>query len=165
VKLSLTKILNTAFPGNNVQVHDTSNLRKMKVKLISDLVKNIPFMADTEPEKVLMFLISVKEDYDLGLVTDFELLSLLVTRKSGQVTQIFGFRLTHGSTWSLVCSELLSTFLMPRIKERFLLLCILHNFQAAGENRNKSLMSVLAAVDILGYDLPESLLVQGLDKK
>jgi hypothetical protein len=36
----------------------------MKIKLVADVMKNIPFIANTNPENVLKFLKTMKEVYD-----------------------------------------------------------------------------------------------------
>jgi hypothetical protein len=68
-------------------VHDHGSYVKIKLrgKVASDLVKNIPVFSDTESESVFKFLIRAREVYDLGLVTDAEFLTLLVGRTSGRL--------------------------------------------------------------------------------
>lgn len=53
---------------------DSSYSSKMKIK-VEDSTKNILLLADTDPENILKFLISVKGVYDLNLVTNVEFLS------------------------------------------------------------------------------------------
>jgi hypothetical protein len=81
--------------------HESTYLGKVKFKLVSYLIKNIPLLADTDPEKIAKFLISVSEDYDLKLVTDSEFMSLLLCRTSGRITQILGAHLGTTQTWAL----------------------------------------------------------------
>jgi hypothetical protein len=140
-------------------VHDSSHLSKMKIRLVTDLIKNIPLLADTDPERILKFLICVKGVHELNLVTDFEFISLLVSRTSGRITQILGSHLGTTQNWGMVRSEIISTFLPPRVKERFLASYVMDRFQSSSENLNSYIMSVVAAADILGYEGPESQLV------
>jgi hypothetical protein len=58
-----------------------------------------------------------------------------------------------------VCSEILSTFLPPHIRESFLSKYVLDRFQSATEELSQFAMSVVTAADILGYEVPESVLV------
>jgi hypothetical protein len=71
-------------------VHASTHLTKVKLNLISDLFRNVPFLTDTDPENILKFLIRVSEVYDLRLISDSEFLSLLVSRTSGRVMHIYG---------------------------------------------------------------------------
>jgi hypothetical protein len=88
----------------DTSIHANTHLTKAKLNLVSDLVKNVPLLTNTDPEKVLKFLIRVSEVYDLKLVTDNEFMSLLVSRTSGRVMQILGAHL--GTTKIGVCFEL-----------------------------------------------------------
>jgi hypothetical protein len=65
---------------------DSSYASKMKTKLVADVMKNIPFLVDTDPENLLKFLIAMKGVHDLHLVTDGEFISLLVARTSARMT-------------------------------------------------------------------------------
>jgi hypothetical protein len=141
------------------QVREGTYLSKTKLKLVTDLIKNIPLLVDTDPEKILIFLIRVKEVFDLKLVTDVEFISLLISRTSGRITQILGAHLGTTQNWGLVRSEIISTFLPPRVKERFLASYILERFQSSSEDLNNFVMSVVAAADILGFEGSESQLV------
>jgi hypothetical protein len=64
-------------------VHDNSLFSKMKIKLVTDMIKNIPLLEDTDPEKIFKFFMSVKGAYDLNLVIDFKFITLLVSRTPG----------------------------------------------------------------------------------
>jgi hypothetical protein len=130
---------------------------KMKIKLVEDSIKNIPVLADTDPENILEFLISVKGAYDLKLVTDVEFLSLLVSRTSA--FQILGAHLNSTQSWGKVRSEITNTFLPPPVKESFLASYVLNLFQHPSEGLNCYIIAVLAAADILGFKRPESRLV------
>jgi hypothetical protein len=141
------------------QVREGTYLSKTKLKLVTDLIKNIPLLVDTDPEKILKFLIRVKEVFDLKLVTDVEFISLLISRASGRITQILGAHLGTTQNWGLVRSEIISTFLPPRVKERFLASYILERFQSSSEDLNSYVMSVVPAADILGFEGSESELV------
>jgi hypothetical protein len=54
---------------------------------VTDLIKKISLLADTDPEKILIFLMGVKGVHDLNLVTDFEFISPLDSRTSGSIMQ------------------------------------------------------------------------------
>jgi hypothetical protein len=147
--------------ASNVSAQDTSNVTvaKMRGRVVSDLIKNIPLLIDTDPENILKFLIQLKGVHDLKLVSDFEILSLTVGRTSGRVAQIVGNYLVGTPDWDGFCSELIDTFLPPRIRERFLTSYVLDRFQSPEEDLNQYLMAVVAAADILGYEGQESQLV------
>jgi hypothetical protein len=113
-----------------------------------------------EPESVFDFLVRASEVHRLNLVSDEEFLALLVTRTTGRITQVLGVHLSTSSNWGLVCSEILSTFRLPRIREGFLSKYVLDRFQTAPEEFSQFFMSVVVAADILGYDVPESVLVR-----
>jgi hypothetical protein len=89
---------------------DNVCLTKMKLKLLEDSMKNIPFLADTDPENILKFLMVLKWVYDINLVMDFEFLSLQVSRTSGRMTQLLGAHLNSTQIWGMVHSEVISTF-------------------------------------------------------
>lgn len=124
---------------------------KMRGRVVSDLVKNIPVLSGTDPESVLGFLVRAQEVYDLSLVSDVEFLALLVARTSGRVTQILGLHLGTSSKWSIVSLELSSTFLPPRIREDFLARYVLRRFQSPSEGLTQFIMSVVAAARVLNY--------------
>jgi hypothetical protein len=71
-------------------VHDHVSYFQIKLrgKVTTDLVKNIPVLSDTEPESVFKFLVRAREVYDLNLVTDAEFLSLLFARMAGRLTHL-----------------------------------------------------------------------------
>jgi hypothetical protein len=140
-------------------VHASTYLTKTKINLVSDLIKNIPLLTDTDPERILKFSIRVSEVHDLKLVSDPVFLSLLVSRKSGRVTQIVGAHLGTTQNWGVVRSLIISTFLPPLLKENFLTSYVLDHFQASSEILNSYIMSVVAAADILGFEGSESQLV------
>jgi hypothetical protein len=54
----------------------SSYASKMKINLVADTMKNIPFLADTNPENVLKILMTVKRVYYLNLV---QILSLFLS--------------------------------------------------------------------------------------
>lgn len=149
----------TESPGTELLSQDSSYSCKMKIKLVVDALKNVPFLADTDPENVLKFLMAVKGVYDLHLVTDFELISLLVARTSGRTTSILGAHLNSTRDWGMVRSEIVNTFLPPRVKERYLSLYVLDRFQSPSEDINGYIMAVVAAAEILGFEGGESRLV------
>jgi hypothetical protein len=80
-------------------VHVSTYLTKTNINLVSDLIKNIALLTDTDPERILKFLIRVSEVQDLKLVSDSVFLSLLVGRTSGRVTQILGAHLETAQNW------------------------------------------------------------------
>jgi hypothetical protein len=125
----------------------------------TDLVKNIPVLCDAEPENVFNFLIRAREVYELNLVTDAEFLALLVAKTAGRITQVISAHLSASSKRESVCSETLSTFLPPRIREVFPSKYILDRFQSATEELSQFVMAVVAVVNMLGYEVPESVLV------
>jgi hypothetical protein len=86
-------------------------------------------------------------------------MALLVSRTSGRIMQILGAHLGTTEDWGMVQSEVISIFLPPRVKERFLTLYVLDPFQSLGEDLNTYIMSVVAAADILGFVGSESQLV------
>jgi hypothetical protein len=145
--------------GGNVHDHDSYFRMKLKGNVVTGLVKNIPVLSSTEPEAVFQFLVRASEIHRLNLVPDEELLALLVARTTGRITQIFGVHLSVSSCWTSVCSEILSIFLPPRIREGFVSKYILDRFQSATEELSQFVMSVVSAVDVLGYKVPESDLV------
>jgi hypothetical protein len=79
----------------NADVHAQISYSQIKLKcsVVTDLVRKIPVLSDTEPESVFRFLVQAKEVYDLKLVTDREILALLVTRTSGRLMHIISVHL------------------------------------------------------------------------
>jgi hypothetical protein len=61
--------------------------------------------------------------------------------------------------WGVVRSQIISAFLPPRLKEKFLRSYVLDRFQSSSEDLNIYIMSVVAAADILGFSGLESQLV------
>jgi hypothetical protein len=134
-------------------------LSKAKTKLATDLISNIPVLSGTEPEEILKFLIRAKGIFDLILISESEFMALLVSRTVGRITQILGDHLGSTQGWAMLQSEIISTFLPPRVKEGFLASHVLDRFQSSGEDLNMYVMSVVAAAEILGYTGSESQLV------
>jgi hypothetical protein len=95
-------------------------LNKVKIKLSTDLISAIPALSGTDPEKVLKFLIRVKEVFDLKLVSDSEFKALMVSRTSGRITQILSAHVGTTQSWGFIQTEIISAFLPCRVKERFL---------------------------------------------
>jgi hypothetical protein len=139
--------------------HESTYLSKVNFKLVSNLIKNIPLLADTDPEKIVKFFMSVGEVYDLKLVIDSEFMSLLVCRTSGRITQMLGSHVGTTRNWGMVRSHIVSTFLPPRVKEKFLASYVLERLQSSSEDLKSYIMSVVAAADILGFAGSESQLV------
>jgi hypothetical protein len=94
----------------------------------------------------------------LNAVTFDQFCDGLVARTTGRLTLIFSVHLS-ASIWGSVCAEILSTFLPPRIRELFLSKYVLDRFQSATEELSQFVMSVVAAADIVDYEVPESVLV------
>jgi hypothetical protein len=94
-------------------------LNKVKIKLATDLISAIPVLSGTDPEEVLKFLIRAKEVLDLKLVSDSEFMALMVSRTSGRITQILGAHVGTTQGWGVVQTEMISTFLPCRVRERF----------------------------------------------
>jgi hypothetical protein len=134
----------------------------MKIKLVADLIKNIPLLLDFDPEIILKFLIRAKEILYLKLVTGLEFMSVLVSRPSGRITQILGVYIGTTHNWGLVQAEIISTFLPPRVKEKFLTSHVLDHFQSASEDLTTYISSVVEAAAILGFQGSESQLVHRL---
>jgi hypothetical protein len=51
--------------SNNVPVQDTASVGKVSGSVVSDLIKNVPLLTDSDPENILKFLIQLKEVHDL----------------------------------------------------------------------------------------------------
>jgi hypothetical protein len=141
---------------SSVPGHVTYSRIKLRARVVSDLVRGIPVLSDAEREGVLMFLIRASEFYVLCLVTDEESLALLVARTTGRFTQIIGGHLSASANWGVICSELWSTFIPPRIREGLLTRYVLERFHLLTEDLSEYIMSVVAAANNLGYDVPES---------
>jgi hypothetical protein len=140
-------------------VYQGNCLTKVKLKLATDLISGIPVLSGTDPEEILKFLIRVKQVFELKLVSDPELLTVLIIRTSGRIAQILGAHIGTTQSWGMVQSEIISTFLPPRVKERFLASYVLDRFQSTGVDMNTYIMSVVVAADILGFSGSESQLV------
>jgi hypothetical protein len=130
---------------SDVHDHVSYSQIKLRGKVATHLVKNTSVFSDTEPESVFKFLVRAREVYDLNLVMDAEFLALLVARTTGRLTQIFIVHLST-SKWGSVCSEILSTFLPPRIREGFLAKYILDRFQSATEELSQFMSVVVAGI-------------------
>jgi hypothetical protein len=159
VAMHTAGISDTKVQGGDVHDHSSYVQIKLTERVVTDLVKKIPILFDTEPERVFNFLVRASEVHRLNLVTDEEFLALLVARTTGWITQVFGVHLSASSNLGLACSEILSTFLSLRIREGFLSKCVLDRFQFATEELSQFVMSVVTAADKLGYEVPESVLV------
>jgi hypothetical protein len=118
------------FQATDSLTMEGSYVSKMKLKLLADMVKNVPFLADTDPERVLKFLIAAKEVHDLKLVGDSEFTALLISRTTGRMTSILGSHLINTQNWGMVQAKIVNTFLPTRVKERYLTLYVLDRFQS-----------------------------------
>jgi hypothetical protein len=49
---------------------DGAAVLKMRGKVVSDLVKNVPLLENVDPENILKFMVRLKEIHDLNLVSD-----------------------------------------------------------------------------------------------
>jgi hypothetical protein len=134
-------------------------LNKAKVKLATDLIAGIPVLAGTDPEAILKFLIQARNILELNLVSGPEFVALMITRTSGRVMQILGAHVGGTRDWAGVQSEIVSTFLPPRVKERLLSSYVLDRFQGSREGLNDYIMAVVAAAAILGFTGTEQQLV------
>jgi hypothetical protein len=94
VAMHTAGVSDTEVKCSDVHDHVDYSQSKLRGKVVTDLVKNIPVLSDTEPESVFKFLVRAREVYDLNLVSDDEFLALLVARTIGKVTQIFGAHLS-----------------------------------------------------------------------
>jgi hypothetical protein len=159
VAMHTAGVSDTKVQGGDVHDHVSYAQIKLRGKKATDLGKNIPVFSDTEPASVFKFLIRARKVYDLNPVTDAEFLGLLVARTTGRLTQVISVHLSASSKWESVCSETLSTFLPPRIRECFPSKYVLDRFQSTTEDLSQFVMSVVAAADMLGYEVPESVLV------
>jgi hypothetical protein len=112
-----------------------------------------------DPEAVLNFLIGVNQICEVKLIPEVDFLAVLITRTSGRIMQIFGAHLEQKHPWGLVQSEIIATFLPPRVKERFLSSYVLDRFQRAEEDLTSFVMSVGAAAGVLGFPGTEQQLV------
>jgi hypothetical protein len=126
---------------------------------VTDLVQSVPVLSSTDPEEILKFLIRVNQIWELQLISDVELLALLIGRTSGRLMQILGTHLGTNSAWGVVQSDIIATFLPSRVKERFMASYVTERFQAPGEELNSYIMAVVAAAAILGFSGPEQQLV------
>jgi hypothetical protein len=147
-------------PGIEPSISVRDPATKVKIKLVSDLISGIPVLSGTDPEDILKFLIRVNEVGQLNLVSNSEFMALLIGRTSGRIMQILGAHLGTTDSWGMVQSEIISTFLPPRVSERFLVSYVLERFQAPDEDLNSYIMSVVAAAGILGFPGSESQLVR-----
>jgi hypothetical protein len=75
---------------------------------------------------------------------------------SGRITQILGAHFGITQNGELVCPEIISTFLPPRVRERFLDSYVLDCFQSSSKDLSSYLVLVVAAADILGLKGQES---------
>jgi hypothetical protein len=120
---------------------------------VADVMKNIPFLADTDPENVLKYLIAIKGFYDLILATDFEFNSLLVARTSGKIASVLGAHLNSTRNWVSVGSEIINNvFLPPPVKEKYLASYVLDRLQSSSEDLNSYIMAAVTAAEILGFE-------------
>ncbi|PNF34152.1 hypothetical protein B7P43_G18333, partial [Cryptotermes secundus] len=133
---------------------------KLRGNVVSELVRNIHILTDTEPEQVFRFLVRAKEVYDLKLVTDGEFLALLVARTARKHMNIISGYLRVFFGCALACSDILSVFLPPRIRESLLSKYVLDRFKGHIEDLTQFIKSVVSAAGILEYQVSESALVR-----
>jgi hypothetical protein len=143
-------------PGSDVYAQASYAQCKLRGKVVTDLVRNMPILLNTEPESVFGFLARAQEVYDLRLVTDGEFLALLVARTTGRLMQVISDHLRVCSPWEYVRSDILAVFFPPRIREGFVVKYISDRFQTATEDLYQYIMSVEAAAKILDHRVPES---------
>ncbi|PNF41498.1 hypothetical protein B7P43_G13234 [Cryptotermes secundus] len=145
--------------GGDVHAQISYTQSKLRGNMVSDLVKSIPTLTGTEPEQVFRFLVRAEEVYDLKLVTDGEFLALLVARTTGRVMLIISGHLRVSSGWGFVCSDILSAFLPPRIRESLLSKYVLDWFQGDAEELFQFVASVVSAAGIIEYQVSDLALV------
>jgi hypothetical protein len=103
---------------------------KLRGKAITDLLRGIPVLLNTESESVFEFLVWVRQVYDLGLVMDEAFMAHLLTKTTGTLTRIVSVHLRLGSSWDSLSSEILSSIFSPCIREGFVSKYILDRFQS-----------------------------------
>jgi hypothetical protein len=64
--------LNTARSVTNSNNPDTGSVNKIRVKLVTDLIANIPILVELTPESTLKFLIHVNNIIELKLISTTE---------------------------------------------------------------------------------------------
>jgi hypothetical protein len=148
--------------SSDVQAQSNYLQAKLRGRVVADMLRGIPVLLNTEPENVFGFLIRVRQVYDLGLATDEEFLTHIVTKMTGRLTRIVGAHLRLGSSWESVSSEILSTIFPLHIREGFLSRFVLDHFQTATEDMSESVTSVVAAASVLQYQVAEPVLVRRL---
>jgi hypothetical protein len=149
-------------PGQSVvnsEAYLTTPLGKIKTKLASDLILTIPFLSCTDPELVLKFLIRANQIAELKLLPDSEFMALLMSRTSGRVTLFLSTHVGTSDDWGMVQAEIVSMFLLPRVKEKLLASYVLDRFQKQGEELAAYVTSVVEAAKILGFPGTEEHLV------
>jgi hypothetical protein len=151
-------VSDTKVQGGDVHDHVSYAQLKLRGKVATDLVKNIPVLSDMKLENVFNFFIRAREVYDLNLVTDAEFLALLIARMTGRLTQVISVHLSASSKGGRFApkscqSSFRLVFVRASCRNMFWITSNLLR-------RNYLLvMSVVAAADILGYEVPESVLV------
>jgi hypothetical protein len=70
---------------------------------------------------------------------------------SGVMTSILGAHLNSTRNWGMFRSEIVNTFLPPRVRERYLALYVLDCFQSSTEDLNSYTMAVVAEAETLGF--------------
>jgi hypothetical protein len=88
-------------------VEVSATVGKMKGRVISDLVKNIPLFTDADREKISLSLIQLKRFMACGF-TDFEFLSLFVSTMSVRVAQIVQSYQVGTHDWVAFCYRSIS---------------------------------------------------------
>ncbi|PNF43218.1 hypothetical protein B7P43_G15464 [Cryptotermes secundus] len=139
--------MNPIQPITDPPSYSGAPVNKMKIKVMTDLIADIPPLIDMDPEQILKFLIQVNQITELKLL----FMALLITRTSGRLMHILGTHLGSTDTWGVVQAEIISTFLPPLIKEQFLLSYVLDRFQSPTEDLTEYIMSVVSATKILGF--------------
>jgi hypothetical protein len=158
VGMDVAGVSNVTIENADVHAQISYTQINLNSSVVTDLVRKIPVLSITEPERVFRLLVQAKEVYDLNLVTDGEFLALLVNRTSGRLMHIISVHLRASSGWGLVFLEILSTFLPPRIREGLLSKYVLDRFQTSIEELSQFVVSVEVAANILDYKVSESVL-------
>jgi hypothetical protein len=135
---------------------------KLRGNVVTDMVKNLPVLVNTEPGNVFTFLLKAQDFFYLNLVFDVDLLALLVAKTTDRLTQTIAEHMRASSTLGSFCNQILATFFPPRIREEFLSKFVLDRFQTATEYLFHFIESVVTAARILGYQASESELTRRL---
>jgi hypothetical protein len=77
VGMDMAGVSNVKIQNSDIHAQISYSQITLKSSVVTDLVRKIPVLSDTEPERVFRFLVQGKDVYDLNLVTDGEFLGTL----------------------------------------------------------------------------------------